>query len=482
MITRTDNASVSVVAPETTPAISRSTREKRSKDNFNPHVIERRVRRLSRRRLFSFSTLGWSINDAVISFLSVLFGYVASPVAGQVATSETIVQTIPCAITFALILLPTAHIAGLHDPRRRSHLADLVVRCLVTVLIAIFAMSMAWMIFSFLRVGRYVMVLTTITSFIAMVATRVVSWNWTSAFKQKICFIGDDRFCSEVAQFIDEHPLAVTISDRPGGSENLGNWAASNEVDEVVFDGSNNSEDLQLLDCLDAGVKVSSYSDFIEEKYHRIPVDNIDAKWLFSARLDLAHPYYQGVKRMVDLVTALVGLALTAPMILLAALVVKLESKGPAFYSQVRVGRFNRPFRIYKLRTMVNNSETSGAQWATKNDSRITAVGKFLRKTRLDELPQFWNVLKGEMSLVGPRPERPEFVEDLGKEIPFYLQRHLVKPGLTGWAQINYPYGASVEDSYNKLTYDFYYIKNASMGLDLQIFLRTIGTVMKGSR
>ena len=169
-------------------------------------------------------------------------------------------------------------------------------------------------------------------------------------------------------------------------------------------------------------------------------------------------------------------------MILLAALVVKLESKGPAFYSQVRVGRFNRPFRIYKLRTMVNNSETSGAQWATKNDSRITAVGKFLRKTRLDELPQFWNVLKGEMSLVGPRPERPEFVEDLGKEIPFYLQRHLVKPGLTGWAQINYPYGASVEDSYNKLTYDFYYIKNASMGLDLQIFLRTTGTVMKGSR
>jgi lipopolysaccharide/colanic/teichoic acid biosynthesis glycosyltransferase len=131
---------------------------------------------------------------------------------------------------------------------------------------------------------------------------------------------------------------------------------------------------------------------------------------------------------------------------------------------------------------MCSNSEVNGAQWAVKNDSRITAVGKILRKTRLDELPQFWNVLKGEMSLIGPRPERPEFVGELSEQIPFYQQRHLVKPGLSGWAQVNYPYGASVEDAYNKLTYDFYYIKNASLALDLQIVLRTIGTVMKGSR
>ena len=131
---------------------------------------------------------------------------------------------------------------------------------------------------------------------------------------------------------------------------------------------------------------------------------------------------------------------------------------------------------------MRNDSDAIGEQWAEENDNGITMVGKFLRKTRLDELPQFWNVLKREMSLIGPRPERPEFIDDLGEQIPFYLQRHLVKPGLTGWAQINYPYGASVEDAYNKLTFDFYYIKNASIGLDMQILLRTIGTVMKGSR
>ena len=240
-------------------------------------------------------------------------------------------------------------------------------------------------------------------------------------------------------------------------------------------------DDLGLLDCLDAGVRVSEFTDFIEENYRRIPVEDIKANWLFSARLDLAHPYY-GVKRILDVVVAAVGLVLSTPLILLSALAIRLEGPGPVFYSQVRVGRFNRPFRIYKLRTMRTDSETNGAQWAKKNDSRITLVGKILRKTRLDELPQFWNVLKGEMSLIGPRPERPVFVDDLGEQLPFYLQRHLVKPGLTGWAQINYPYGASVEDSYNKLTYDFYYIKHASVALDLQIFLRTIGTVMKGSR
>ncbi len=168
---------------------------------------------------------------------------------------------------------------------------------------------------------------------------------------------------------------------------------------------------------------------------------------------------------------------------LIAAIAIKATSRGgPVFYSQERVGRFNRLFRIYKLRTMVTNAETNGAQWASVDDNRITPIGNLLRRTRLDEVPQFWNVLKGEMSLIGPRPERPEFVDLLESKIPFYVQRHLVKPGLTGWAQINYPYGASIEDAHNKLTYDLYYIKNASVVLDLQIFLRTIGALMKGSR
>ena len=188
------------------------------------------------------------------------------------------------------------------------------------------------------------------------------------------------------------------------------------------------------------------------------------------------------IKRSFDIVVAVSGLLVLFPLLVVVAVLIKLESRGPAFYSQERVGQFNRSFRILKLRTMVRDAEREGAKWASRGDSRITRIGRFLRKTRIDEIPQFWNVLRGEMSLTGPRPERPEFVEMLAEQIPFYLQRHLVKPGLTGWAQINYPYGASVEDAANKLKYDLYYIKHASIVLDFQIALRTVGTLMSGSR
>lgn len=445
--------------------------------------FEKRVKRLSRRRLFSFDTLGWSVNDGAIAFIAVLLGYGFSPAADQVATSETAVKLFPCAISFALLLLPMAHVAGLHDPRKRSNIPELVVRCLVTTLIAMSALSLFWMLFSFLRVGRYVLVISSVLTVVSLVLTRYVSWSWSSAFRQKICFLGSEKYSVAAAQFVDDHPLPILITAAPAEPGRLRSWAVEDDVDEIVFDsGLNQQDELALLGCLDAGVKVSSYSDFIEEKYNRIPVEKIDAKWLFSTRLDLAHPYYQGVKRLIDIAIASVGLVAASPLILIAAIAIKLESKGTVLYSQIRTGRFGRSFRIYKLRTMASNSEENGAQWAVKNDSRITFVGKILRKTRLDELPQFWNVLKGEMSLIGPRPERPQFVSELSKEIPFYHQRHLVKPGLSGWAQVNYPYGASVEDAYNKLTYDFYYIKNASVALDLQIALRTLGTVMKGSR
>jgi lipopolysaccharide/colanic/teichoic acid biosynthesis glycosyltransferase len=152
------------------------------------------------------------------------------------------------------------------------------------------------------------------------------------------------------------------------------------------------------------------------------------------------------------------------------------------FYSQVRVGQFGRPFKIWKLRSMRSDAEKHGAQWAQQHDARVTRIGLFLRKTRLNEVPQFFNVFRGEMSFVGPRPERPEFVSGLAKEIPFYQQRHLLKPGITGWAQINYPYGATTADALNKLEYDLYYIKHASPLLDFQTILRTIGAVMKGAR
>ena len=166
-------------------------------------------------------------------------------------------------------------------------------------------------------------------------------------------------------------------------------------------------------------------------------------------------------------------------MILVTAVAIKLESKGPAFYRQRRVGLFNEGFDILKLRSMRQDAEAGGrAVWASEDDPRITRIGRFIRKVRIDELPQTWTVLKGEMSFVGPRPERPQFVSDLEEHLPFYAERHMVKPGITGWAQINYPYGASVEDARHKLEYDLYYAKNYSPFLDLLILLQTLGVVI----
>jgi exopolysaccharide biosynthesis polyprenyl glycosylphosphotransferase len=184
------------------------------------------------------------------------------------------------------------------------------------------------------------------------------------------------------------------------------------------------------------------------------------------------------LKRLLDVFASLALLALTLPTLLLAALAIKLDSEGPVFYRQERVGRGGKPVHVYKFRTMRVDAElASGPQWASVQDPRVTRIGGFLRRMRIDELPQILNVLKGEMSLVGPRPERPHFVTTLGAQIPFYAERHAMRPGITGWAQVNYPYGASIEDARAKLSYDLYYIKNFSFVFDLLILLSTARAV-----
>jgi len=187
------------------------------------------------------------------------------------------------------------------------------------------------------------------------------------------------------------------------------------------------------------------------------------------------------VRRAFSVIISLIGLILALPLIPLVMLAVRLDSKGPVFYTQTRVGKGGRLFKVVKFRTMRQDAESgTGAQWAANNDPRITRVGKFLRTSRLDEIPQMWCVLKGDMAFVGPRPERPEFIEMLQEEIPFYFVRHMVRPGVTGWAQIKYKYGSTVEDAREKLQYDLYYIKNASIGLDLVILFLTVKTVLLG--
>jgi exopolysaccharide biosynthesis polyprenyl glycosylphosphotransferase len=228
------------------------------------------------------------------------------------------------------------------------------------------------------------------------------------------------------------------------------------------------------------GIFVHTYADFCELYLSKIAIENIDDEWLILSKGfdNIFQNNYSRLKRVSDIVLSVVGLILSSPLTLLASIAIKLDSRGPVIFSQTRTGKNGKPFTIYKLRTMRQDAEKDGAKWASKNDNRITPVGNFLRKTRIDEIPQMYNVLRGDMSFTGPRPERPEFDEELAKQIPYYMLRYLIKPGLTGWAQVNYGYGASVEDAKMKLKYDLYYIKNYSFYLDMRIVLRTILIVL----
>jgi len=237
----------------------------------------------------------------------------------------------------------------------------------------------------------------------------------------------------------------------------------------------------QLLDCKLRGIRVMDLTSFYERELGILKLDNLRASWLI-----LGTGFDQGlfrdmIKRTFDILVSLLLLIATLPILLLAMLAIFLESGLPVFYRQERVGQGGVPFTILKLRTMVRNAEKDGKpRWAGVNDDRITRVGRFLRRSRIDELPQLFNVLRGDMSFVGPRPERPFFVQHLLEDIPYYDVRHSVKPGVTGWSQVRYPYGASVDDSLAKLQYDLYYVKNHSLFLDLLILVDTVQVVLLG--
>ena len=224
---------------------------------------------------------------------------------------------------------------------------------------------------------------------------------------------------------------------------------------------------------------VHEVSSFLERETGRLDLDTLNPSWLiFSDGFSAGRRYSSILKRTFDIVVSGLLLLISLPVIALFAVLVKLDSKGPAFFHQQRVGLYGRPFSVIKLRSMRTDAEKDGAKWACKDDPRITRLGRFIRKLRIDELPQTWSVLKGEMSFVGPRPEVPRFVGELEQALPFYAERHMVKPGITGWAQINYPYGASIEDARNKLEYDLYYAKNYTPFLDLLILLQTLRVIL----
>ncbi len=267
---------------------------------------------------------------------------------------------------------------------------------------------------------------------------------------------------AQLRQIVEEQEIAVLI------------LAITGEIGGDLFQA--------LLDCQEKGIEIVRMQVLYEELLSWVPVGYLDADWIMTSFVDSArlNDLYSPVKRLLDIVGGVLGSLVFAILLPFLALMIRLDSPGAVLLRQDRAGRAGRPFRMLKFRTMVANAEPDGqARWAAPGDPRVTRLGKLLRKTRLDEIPQFWNVLRGEMSLVGPRSERPELVAKLEREIPFYRARLLVRPGLTGWAQVNYRYGWSVEDAVTKLEYDLYYIRHRSLWLEVRIMIRTLGTVMR---
>ncbi len=283
----------------------------------------------------------------------------------------------------------------------------------------------------------------------------------------------------------NEKQSELPASVRLTGYTSLIETAQALRIDEIVVAlterRSGSMPMRELLDCKLAGVRVFDVTTYFERMLGQIRIDYVNAGWLIFGDGFNQGFYRTLVKRVFDLSCSLILILIAAPIMLAAALAIVLESKGPVFYRQERVGANGRTFKVNKLRSMGTDAERDGMPvWATAQDSRVTRVGNIIRRLRIDELPQLFNVFKGEMSLVGPRPERPYFVEQLTQEIPFYAVRHSLKPGLTGWAQVKYPYGGTIEDSQEKLQYDLYYVKNHSLFLDFVILFKTVGVVLTG--
>ncbi len=297
-----------------------------------------------------------------------------------------------------------------------------------------------------------------------------------SSLHYDIAFLHEPAL-GEVDPRLAEDP---TVRILEGDSIDVLAAARLTEADQIVVaPDDRRGMDLQrLLDCRKAGFPIVQYLSFVEKEIRRIDLKRMELGWLVFSDGFTFSALDRSLKRLFDLVMSLLVLLLTAPLLAAAMAAIRMEGPGPILYRQERVTRDGRIFWIMKLRTMRVDAEKSGAVWAAQQDNRITKVGLFLRRSRIDELPQLVNILKGEMSFVGPRPERPIFVKELAAQIPLYNERHLVKAGLTGWAQINYPYGASVDDARSKLSYDLYYVKNFSILFDVVILVQTLRVVL----
>ncbi|MBY0303084.1 MULTISPECIES: TIGR03013 family XrtA/PEP-CTERM system glycosyltransferase [Sphingomonas] len=414
---------------------------------------------------------------------------------------DTPATRIPQLLSFAVPLQLAMVAVGAYGPGALHSVRFAVSRLLVAVSLGILFLSVIFFLVPAITFWRSNLFYAMLLALGGLVTLRIAARGTIGgeALRRRVVVLGAgpraariERLAARnganfvVAGFVamgDTHVPAVDGAVPRGAIDNLADHVTALRASEVVLAIEERRNALPLQDLLrvkTTGVSVSEIFSFLERETGRIDLQSVNPSWLiFSDGFSSGRFLSTIAKRAFDIVASLIVLALTFPVIAIAAIAVVLESPGPAFYRQRRVGLYNEPFDIVKLRSMRQDAEAGGkAVWAEKRDPRVTRVGRFIRTVRIDELPQCWSVLKGDMSFVGPRPERPQFVAELERELPYYAERHMVKPGITGWAQINYPYGASVEDARNKLEYDLYYAKNYSPFLDLLILLQTLRVVL----
>ncbi|MGB3472212.1 MAG: TIGR03013 family XrtA/PEP-CTERM system glycosyltransferase [Erythrobacter sp.] len=388
---------------------------------------------------------------------------------------------------------------GVYGPLALRSLRFAGARLLVAISLGIIALAFIDFILPGQTFWRSTLLYAMGFSVLVLVADRLLlnSFIGSSAFRRRVMVLGAGDRAQRLRKLADRPESGFAIVSYIAMSEpervveeaiareaihDLGRFVENLGVTEVVLALQERRNALPLKDLLrikTKGVHVNDFSSFLERETGRVDLDTVNPSWLiFSDGFSSGRVVSSAIKRLFDITASIILLALTFPIILAFALIVKFDSKGPAFFRQERIGLYGQPFHLIKLRSMRTDAEKDGAKWAAENDPRITRIGRFIRKVRIDELPQTWSVLMGQMSFVGPRPEVPKFVDDLQEEIPFYGERHMVKPGITGWAQINYPYGASTEDSRKKLEYDLYYAKNYTPFLDLVILLQTVRVIL----
>jgi sugar transferase (PEP-CTERM system associated) len=396
-------------------------------------------------------------------------------------------------ITVLTLLL--TYYFDLYEPRRISKSWEIYFRLLLVLSVLSFVLAGLVYIFPDLDIGPYVLVAGVSFLSVSLVLWRSVH-EWMIGlpiFRERVFILG----CGPRARTV----VDMLRASRDAGMEVVG-WNGEGEahgqldrlaadlrafrdrkhsIDRVIVAMEDRRESMPVRELLDLrlrGVVIENCSALLERLSGKLPLDGLNPSTLIFTDGFRMSPSQQIFRRLLSFAVSLIALLICLPFLPFIILAVRLSSPGPIFFSQTRVGQRGRPFTAYKFRTMRKDAEKQGAVWAAKDDPRVTKIGRFMRNTRLDEIPQLWNVLRGDMAFVGPRPERPEFVQWLSQEIPFYDLRHMIRPGITGWAQVRYQYGASLEETKRKLEYDLYYVKHQSIGLDLLVMFETIKTII----